>query len=91
MQTPTPMAVKRMSATPMSGALTPATPPLVRSPASSISSAASIASFDLDDGGGTIQVAGTSEALSQKFSGNLDVGSTQQPLHPVSQCVVCMA
>jgi hypothetical protein len=35
---------------PTSDVFTPATPPLVQSPASSIPSAASISSFDLDDG-----------------------------------------
>ena len=69
---PTPMAVERMSVAPMSDVLTPATPPLVQSPASSISSAASIASFDSDDNERTIQVADVSEPLPRKFSGNLD-------------------
>ena len=69
---PTPMAVERMSVVPMTDVLTPATPPLVQSPASSISSAASFASFDSDDGERTIQVADVSEPLQQKVSGNLD-------------------
>ena len=68
----TPMAAERMSVVPMTEVLTPATPPLVQSPASSISSAASIASFDSDDGERTIQVADVSEPLHQKISGNLD-------------------
>ena len=42
------VAVERMSVAP--NVFTPATPPLVQSPASSISSATSISSFDLDDG-----------------------------------------
>ena len=66
------MAVERMSVAPMSDVFTPATPPLVQSPASSISSAASIASFDLDDGERTIQVMDISDPLPQKFSGDLD-------------------
>jgi len=69
---PTPVAAERMSVAPMSDALTPATPPLVQSPASSISSAASIASFDSDDGERTIQVADINEPPLQKFPGNLD-------------------
>jgi hypothetical protein len=68
----TPMAVECTSVTPMSDVFTPATPPLVQSPASSISSTASLASFDSDDGERTIQVADISEPLPQKFSGNLD-------------------
>jgi len=68
---PTPMAVERISVVPTIDVLTPATPPLVQSPASSISSAASIASFDLD-GKRTIQMMDISEPLQQKPSGNLD-------------------
>ena len=68
----TPMAVECMSAVPMSDVLTPATPPLVQSPTSSISSTASIGSFDSDDGERTIQVADVSEPPPEKFSGNLD-------------------
>lgn len=68
----TPMAVECMSVVPRTDVLTPATPPLVQSPASSISSAASIASFDLDDGERTIQVTDIGEPPRQKFSGNLD-------------------
>ena len=66
------MAVESISAAPVPDVLTPATPPLVQSPASSISSVASMASFDLDDSERTIQVADISEPLPQKFSGNLD-------------------
>ena len=66
------MAVKCMSVAPMSNTLTPATPPLVQSPASSISSMASITSFDSDDGDRTIQVAGIGKPLRQKSPGNLD-------------------
>jgi len=68
---PTPMAVECMSVAPMSDVFTPATPPLVQSPASSISTT-SIASFDSDDGERTIQVADIGEPLSQKLSGSLD-------------------
>lgn len=68
----TPMAVERMSVVPMTDVLTPATPPLVQSPTSSISSASSIASFDSDYNERTIQVADISEPLPRKFSGNLD-------------------
>jgi len=68
----TPMAVECMSVAQIPDVLTPATPPLVQSPASSISSAASIISFDLDDGERTIQVVDISEPLPQKFPGNLD-------------------
>jgi hypothetical protein len=69
---PTPMAVECTSVAPVSDVLTPATPPLVQSPAFSISSTASIASFDSDDSERTIQVADISEPLHRKFSGNLD-------------------
>jgi len=69
---PTPVAAESMSVAPMTDVLTPATPPLVQSPASSISSAASIASFDSDDGERTIQVVDISEPPTQKFPGNLD-------------------
>ena len=65
-------AVECMSVAPVSDVLTPATPPLVQSPAFSISSAASIASFDSDDSDRTIQVADINEPLPRKFSGNLD-------------------
>ena len=68
---PTPKAVECMSVAPLSDLFTPATPPLVQSPASSIS-AASIASFESDDSERTIQVADISEPLPRKFSGNLD-------------------
>lgn len=69
---PTPMAVECVSTVPMTDILTPATPPLVQSPASSVSSAASIASFDSDDGGRTIQVADISKPLPGQYPGNLD-------------------
>jgi hypothetical protein len=69
---PTPMALEFMSAASVSDVLTPATPPLVQSPASSIFSTASIASFDSDDGERTIQVVDINEPLPRKFSGNLD-------------------
>ena len=69
---PTPMAVECRSAAPISDVLTPATPPLVQSPAFSISSTASIASFDSDDSERTIQVADISEPLPRKFPENLD-------------------
>jgi len=84
---PTPMAVECMSVAPMSDVLTPSTPPLVRSPASSISSAASIASFDLDDGEKTIQVADISEPLPRKFSGNL--GAWFDSAAPAPDVAVC--
>ena len=69
---PTPMAIKCISVVPMTDVFTPATPPLVQSPASSIFSAASIASFNSDDGERTIQVADINEPLQQKPPGNLD-------------------
>lgn len=69
---PTPMAFECMSTVPMTDILTPATPPLVQSPASSVSSAASIASFDSDDIGRTIQVADISKPLPGQYPGNLD-------------------
>ena len=84
---PTPMAVECMSVAPMDEILTPATPSLVQSPASSISSAASIASFDSDDGERTIQVADISEPLRQKFTGNLDAWFDSAA--PASDVVVC--
>ena len=68
---PTPMAVECTPVAQMSDVLTPATPPLVQSPASSISSAGSIASFDSDDGERTIQIADVN-VPPRKFSGNLD-------------------
>ena len=58
---PTP-TVEGTSVAATSDVLTPATPPLVQSPASSISSAAER----------TIQVTDISDPLPQKFSGNLD-------------------
>ena len=83
----TPMAVEYTSAAPMSDVLTPATPPLVQSPASSISSAASIASFDSDDGERTIQVADVNEPLPQKFPGNLDAWfDSAAPVQDVAVC-----
>jgi hypothetical protein len=57
----------------VSNVLIPTNPPLVQSPASSISSTASIASFDSDDGERTIQVVDINKPLPWKFSGNLDV------------------
>ena len=68
---PTLMVVERISVVPMTDVLTPATPPLVQSPASSISSAASTASFDSDDER-TIQMTDISKPLQQKPSRNLD-------------------
>ena len=89
---PTPMAVECMSVPPMSNALTPATPPLVQSPASSVSSTASITSFDSDDGDRTIQVADISEPLRQKFPGNLDAWfDSAAPAPDVAICGVCNA
>ena len=86
---PTPMAVECMSVAPRTDVLTPATPPLVRSPASSISSAASIASFDSDDGERTIQVADISEPLQQKPPGNLDAWfDSDAPAPNVAVCGV---
>ena len=87
---PTPMAVECMSVPPMSNALTPATPPLVQSPASSISSTASMTSFDSDDGDRTIQVADIGEPLRQKFPGNLDAWfDSAAPAPDVAICGVC--
>ena len=86
---PTPMAVECISVVPMTDVLTPATPPLVQSPASSISSAASIASFDSDDGDRTIQVADISEPLQQKPSGSLDAWfDSAAPAPDVAVCGV---
>ena len=86
---PTPMAVECISVVPMTDVLTPATPPLVQSPASSISSAASIASFDSDDGERTIQVADINEPLQQKPSGNLDAWfDSAAPAPDVAVCGV---
>ena len=85
----TPMAVECMSMAPMRDILTPATPPLVQSPASSVSSAASLSSFDSDDGDRTIQVADISEPPSQKFSGNLDAWFDLAA--PTPGVVVCSA
>ena len=87
---PIPMAVECMSVPPMSDALVPATPPLVQSPASSISSTASITSFDSDDGDRTIQVADISEPPRQKFPGNLDTWFDPAALTPdIAICGVC--
>lgn len=69
---PTPMVVECMSVVQMTDVLTPATPSLVQSPASSISSAASIPSFDSDDSEQMIRAADIDEPLQQKFSGSLD-------------------
>ena len=52
----TPMAIERMSVVPTSDIFTLVIPPPVQSPVSSISSAASIGSFDLDDSESTIQI-----------------------------------
>jgi len=85
----TPMAVECMSVAQIPDVLTPATPPLVQSPASSISSAASITSFDLDDGERTIQVADISEPLPKKFPGNLDAWfDSAAPAPGVATCGV---
>ena len=86
---PTPMVVECMSVVPMTDVLTPATPSLVQSPASSISSAASIGSFDSDDGERTVQVADISEPLQQKFPGNLDAWfDSAAPIPDVAVCGV---
>ena len=66
------MYVKCMLVAAVSDILTPSTPSLVQSPASSIFSAASIALLDLDDSDRTIQVADISEPLPPEFSRNLD-------------------
>ena len=63
------MAVERLSVAPMSGIFTPATPPLLQSSASSISSAASITSFYLDDGEGTTRAMNVSDPLPQNSPG----------------------
>jgi len=88
----TPMADECMSVAPIPDVLTPATPPLVQSPASSISSAASVTSFDLDDGERTIQVTDISEPLPQKFSGDLGAWfDTAAPAPGVAVCGVYSA
>ena len=66
-----PMTVERMSVASTSDIFTLVTPLLVQSPASSISSATSISSFDLDDGERMILVADIGDPLPQRFSRNL--------------------
>ena len=84
---PKSMVVERTSATPTSDVLTRATPPLVQSPASSISSAAYITSSYSDDGERTIQVTDISEPLPQKFTGDLDAWF--DCVAPAPDVVVC--
>ena len=62
--------------------LMPATPSLVQSPASSISSAASIASLSLDCSGWTTQASDIGQPLQWKFSGNLDTWFSSVALAP---------
>jgi len=84
---PTHMAVECISVDPMTDVLTSATSPPVQSPASSISSAAYIASFDSHDGERTIQVTDISEPPQQKPSGNLDEWFDSAA--PASDIAVC--